>query len=329
MSEKEHLEKDELLSGYMDDQLTPRQLTELKRLLANDLQFRQELEAVEHQRRLLQSLPVETAPAGMAEEIRSALERRFILADSAPRFDTVGKWRLHLRRLAAVAAMILLPLLALGVVVYMILQPTAAERKSSMSSGSVAVSQDSQSGAPVATTGTGANSSALLFSAVLQFQTSQPIAANDFIEKKIHTLGLMNFTKPQRQSDRTSYKIVCSRQYVEGLVGELEGLWPRCEKASYALLDASTKQPVRVEAIGPQQALAMIRLTDISAAAKLAQNISEQNAQKAIAKANPTDVAQPLPEKPSKPILAWDEGTQKLSADQQDTICLVIEVLGL
>jgi hypothetical protein len=315
MNEKEHLEKNELISGYIDGQLTPRQITELKRLLAHDSQCQQELEAMERQRQLLQSLPVESAPAGLTQEIQSALERQFILGGSVRHSDKVGKWGLHLRRMAAAAAMILLPLLALSAVVYTILQPT--EQTPNTSSGPVAAIEKGASASPE-----------LLFSAVLQFQTNQPIAANDFIEKKIHTLGLMNFTTPQRQSDRTSYKIVCSRKYVEGLVGELADLWPHSEKASYALLDTSTKKPVRVDGIDAQQTLAMIRLADTSTAAKLAQNISEQNAQKALVEANPADVAQPLPEKPSKPILAWDKDTQQVPADGQDTICLVIEVIG-
>jgi hypothetical protein len=313
MSEKEHLDKEQLLSAYIDGQLTPRQLTELKRLLAHDSLFQKELEAMEYQRRLLQSLPVETAPAMMAEEIRTVLERRFILADSVHHVDKSGLWGLRVRKVAAAAAMILLPLLVLGAVVYTILQPS--EPVPGMISEPVTMKIES--------------AVEPLFSAVLQFQTSQPIAANDFIEKKIHTLGLMNFTTPQRQSDRTSYKIVCSRQYIEGLVGELEELWPRCQKASYAILDAGTNQPVRVESIDPQQTLAMIGLADISAAAKLAQNISEQNAQKAIAKTDPAAAAPPqLPAKASKPILAWDEGRQQAAAAEANTICLVIEVLG-
>ncbi|MBM4103299.1 MAG: hypothetical protein FJ263_04500 [Planctomycetes bacterium] len=315
MSEKEYLEKNELISGYIDGQLTPRQITELKRLLAHDSQCQQELEAMERQQRLLQSLPVESAPAGLTQEIQSALERQFILGGSVRHSDTVGKWGLRLRKAAAAAAMILLPLLALSAVVYTILQPT--EQAPNTSSEPVAAIEKGASASPE-----------LLFSAVLQFQTNQPIAANDFIEKKIHTLGLMNFTTPARQSDRTSYKIVCSRKYVEGLVGELADLWSHSEKASYALLDTSTKQPVCVDGIDAQQALAMIRLADISTAAKLAQNISEQNTQKALVKANPADVAEPRPEKPSKPILAWDKDMQQVPADGQDTICLVIEVLG-
>ena len=50
MSEKEHLDKEELLSGYIDGQLTPRQLTELKRLLAHDPNLHKELAAMEQQR---------------------------------------------------------------------------------------------------------------------------------------------------------------------------------------------------------------------------------------------------------------------------------------
>jgi hypothetical protein len=313
MSEKEHVDKEELLSGYIDGQLTPRQLTELKRLLAHDPNLHKELEALEHQRQVLQSLPVETAPVLMAEEIRTALERRFILADTVHLVGKSELWGLRLRKIAAVAAMVLIPLSILSAVVYTILQP--AEPMPPTTIEAVALSPQ-----PAAEP---------LFSAVLQFQTNQPIAANDFIEKKIHTLGLMNFTTLGRQSDRTSYKLVCSRRYIEGLVGELEDLWPRCQKASYAILDTSTNQPVRVEAIDPQQTLTMLQLTDISGARKLAQDITEQNTKKAVAQTNPADaVPQQIPPKVSKPILAWDEGSQKPAADEPDTICLVIEVLG-
>jgi hypothetical protein len=313
MSEKEHIDKEELLSGYIDGQLTPRQLTELKRLLAHDPNLHKELEALKHQRQILQSLPVETAPVLMAEEIRSVLERRFILADSVHSVHRSDVWGLRLRKVAAVAAMVLLPLVILGAVVYTILQPE--ESVPGVSTETVALSPQ-----PAAEP---------LFSAVLQFQTSQPIAANDFIEKKIHTLGLMNVTTPGRQSDRTSYKIICSRRYIEGLVGELGELWPRCRNASYAILDTSTNQPVRVEAIDPQQTLTMLQLTDMSNARKLAQDITEQNAQKAVAQTNPAQTTpQPIAPKVSKPILAWDEGSRKAAADEPDTICLVIEVLG-
>jgi hypothetical protein len=308
MSEKEHIDKEELLSGYIDGQLTPRQLTEFKRLLAHDPNLHKELEALEYQRRILQSLPVETAPVLMAEEIRSVLERRFILADSVHSVHVSDVWGLRLRKVAAAAAMVLLPLIILGAVVFTILQPE--ESVPGVSTEAVALSPQ-----PAAEP---------LFSAVLQFQTDQPIAANDFIEKKIHTLGLMNFTTPGRQSDRTSYKIICSRRYIEGLVGELAELWPRCRKASYAILDTGTNQPVHVEAIDPQQTLTMLQLTDMSNARKLAQDIAEQNTQKAAQ----TSPAEPQLPKVSKPILAWDESGQKAAADEPDTICLVIEVLG-
>jgi hypothetical protein len=73
----------------------------------------------------------------------------------------------------------------------------------------------------------------------------------------------------------------------------------------------------------------MVKLTDISTAAKLAQDFSQQNAQRTATQANPAGADEPLLPKESKPILAWDEGKQQVSADEPDTICLVIEVLGL
>ncbi len=321
MSDKEQFEKFELLSDFVDDQLPPRQVNELKRLLNNNPQMQQDLKHLQLQKQLLQMLPVESAPAEMADEIKSALERRFILDHAARHHAVGGRWRLWFRRLAATAALVLLPLFALGLVVYTIIRPTPADIAAPQTQNIAAV--DNQ------TTHNSSPDIAAEYTPVLQFQTAQPIAVADFIEKKIHSLGLMNFTVGQRESDRASFKITCSRQYIAGLIDQMSELWPRCEKTTYALIDkASTKPLAQVARIEPSQVLEMLQTSDTSSAVQLAAAITEKNAVRPVEKSNPDAPASPL-SNPIKPILAWDENNPaKEPADTQDTISVVIEVLG-
>ncbi|MEN6307217.1 MAG: hypothetical protein ABFD91_05620 [Anaerohalosphaeraceae bacterium] len=316
MSDKENFDQQELISGCVDEQLSPRQATELKRLLAHNPQLEADLKALQQQRNLLRSFPVEPAPEGLTEDIKTALERRFILDHHYRHHETAGKWGLLFRRLAATAAMVLIPLGILGIVVYTIVRQPHTGQTQTVAKAPVPPE------APVnSPTEPFTPEDALAYSALLQFQTSQPVQSRDFIEKKIHTLGLMDMTQTRPLSDRTSYRITASRQYIIGLVSELQELWPHCEKATYALLAGQEREPVHVEGINLKQTLEMLQLDDMNQAVQLAKTFTEQNAQ-------PNPGNSPL-DNPSQPILAWDKKSTEIEPDTTDTICLVIEVLGL
>ncbi len=325
MSDKEQLEKSEMLSSYIDDRLSPRQITELKRLLDHDSQLRQELEVLERQKQLLRTLPVEAAPPELAGEIKAAIERRFILRHSERHFVPAGQWGLRLRRIAAVAALVLVPLLGLGLVVYTILEPSTAEPDAFPASVSRVISANNVLQTPE-------SDFAVNFTPVLQFHTQQPIAAADFIEKKIHTLGLMNFAVGQRESDRASFKITCSRQYLASLISQMQELWPLCDKAAYALLSKDSSKPVvQISKIELPQMLQMLQLNDVSDAVDLASVITDKSTQPPAVEMNPNLFPSPL-DKPLQPFLAWDEKNTpaaKEDPNAQGTISLVIEVLGM
>jgi len=60
---------EQLLNGFIDGQLTPREQTELKRLMRNDAQLEKRLAQLQKCRMLLVSLPVEKAPDGLIERV--------------------------------------------------------------------------------------------------------------------------------------------------------------------------------------------------------------------------------------------------------------------
>ena len=82
MNENSKTEIDELLTACLDDALTQRQQTELKRLLQHHPEMTEQLRMMERQRQLLCSLPIETAPSTLIDDVKARLERNLILEDA-------------------------------------------------------------------------------------------------------------------------------------------------------------------------------------------------------------------------------------------------------
>ena len=74
---------EKLLNGYIDGELTTRQQTEVKRLLATACKLAQRLARLERCRMLISSLPQAEAPAGMFHDIKASLARRTLLGEQA------------------------------------------------------------------------------------------------------------------------------------------------------------------------------------------------------------------------------------------------------
>jgi len=114
---------DELLSSFMDGELSPRQRTEVQRMAAHDPSVGRRLRQLQNCRTLLSSLPPAEAPGDLLEQIRQSLERKTLLQEqpvSARR--SAGVIHLVFRKLVAAAAMISL-LAVLGAVVYQVVAP--------------------------------------------------------------------------------------------------------------------------------------------------------------------------------------------------------------
>ena len=127
MNEKhQKVETDELISLYLDGQASERQQTELKRLIRNDPTLADRIKTMYRQKKILNALPIETAPASLLEDIRSAMERNLILENTpAPPQSILASSHLAMRRMLAIAAMILVPMGLLALVVFQIIKPAA------------------------------------------------------------------------------------------------------------------------------------------------------------------------------------------------------------
>ena len=87
---------DELLSSFMDGELSPRQRTEVQRMATHDPQVARRLQQLQNCRSLFCSLPVAKAPSDLLEQIKISLERHSLLQEQpSVRGRSVGActWR--------------------------------------------------------------------------------------------------------------------------------------------------------------------------------------------------------------------------------------------
>ena len=332
MNEKEKIELEELLSGCIDGQLSERQQTELRRIMEHQPQLKEQLKLLEKQSRLLRQLPVEKAPAGLADEIGASLQRRLLLASSE---QTVSESRHRklpaIRRMVSAAALVLAPLALLGAVMITILWPFGSEP-------SIDNELAGRTGLKVVGPGAGAADETRYASVLpepslearLVLSTAQPIATNDYIEKRIYSSGLLGYTVSRRDADITTYTIVCSAEDMQGFVGELEGLLPHCD-ISTLTVSATDGKSARVDSVSPEQIGPLLEATDPQKREELARLFAEQNKDKALAKESDGAVGEKDISKPpatQKPIMAWDQGPAEKDKTAGRTVRFVLEVRG-
>ena len=241
MNEDHKIEVEELLNDLVDDQATDRQEIEFKRLAKHDPAIIDLLEAMRRQKELLNALPVESAPAFLAEEVRSALERKLILGDVTESEQTLaGASHLLLRRILTTAAMLLLPLGLLSFVVYEILKPASVGPAVYVSTDETLAQEDQGNLAAV----TLAPDRDLPFDGVLTFRTVRQIAVSSYIEKMVFDQGLINFTVPNRTANATTYQITAPPEKIAMLIDSLGNVWSHCQAVTLSIADSSSNDAI-------------------------------------------------------------------------------------
>ncbi len=118
------LSKEELLNGYLDGELSERQVTQVKRLIAHDEEFAKKVEELSRQRELLAAIPREKAPEHLLDDIKSRLERKVLLHEYTTTNSSYKS--LVMRHLSSLAAVIVL-VLGLGFVIWQVVSPVKPE----------------------------------------------------------------------------------------------------------------------------------------------------------------------------------------------------------
>ncbi len=246
-----HIDKrklEELLSAYIDDELSERQRTQVNRLIEHDEKIAKELRCLQKQKDLLAALPVASAPGDMPNTVKAAFERKAVSVD-ADRVKTrnVASGRIYMRRLLATAAMILLPVGILAWVVWTIIMPLSEDGDRPTSTTHHVVEP-----------GDGTLAVSFPLSASLYLTTPQVISMGDFINKAIYKYNLVNFTAAIGAEDASkTYKITASREQIVDLLTDLAGVWDKCDSTALTVHGRTMSAHARVENITPHQAIAL------------------------------------------------------------------------
>ncbi len=237
---------DELLNGYIDGELNQRQQTEVRRLLANDADLMRRLRELQKCKELVRLLPAEEPPYGLADDIRTSLERRSLLREPSVSFEQRSGAR-HLlgRRILAAAAMIGLVGLLAGVV-YTVLMPAEPGERT------VAVEPGGSGEGPGA-----ARRKVMVaswpFRGTVELRTAAFMEADASVNRMIENSGLSDCTVIERQPGRSRYGIACTRADLALLLANLGYVWGRFDSTRLLLETGEFSDRVIVDGVSIEQ----------------------------------------------------------------------------
>ena len=310
-------EIDELLMAAVDGVMTTRQQTELKRLLQHQPELAEELEVLKRQRKLLCSLPIETAPPSLVDEVKARLERKLIL-DGGVRTQSAPAAKTLARRFMAAAAMLLLPLLLLGYVVYRIVAPTLDAPPAQPIAKQV-VTEEKKADLPAAVM------ASLPFDGVLVLTTPRPMLVAQSIEKQMFLRSMDLQMRPDRTTETIVFQIDCPADTLAEFVESLTPLWNQIAGCQLMLHDSTvTEGMITIDAARPEQIQMLARQTDTTEMLEAAKQYASANLLGQPGSIQPE--SQPEYLSIPQPILAWPQRPVHSQPEEQSHVRLMIEV---
>ncbi|MCX5644026.1 MAG: hypothetical protein NTZ17_04980 [Phycisphaerae bacterium] len=285
---------DELLSSFMDDQLSPRQRTEVQRLAAHDPQVARRLRQLQNCRTLFNSLPAAKAPSDLLEQIKASLERHTLLQEQPTAGGrSFGAWQLAFRRFVSAAAVIAL-VGVLGMVVYQIVSPIPPGGVGSRVAQGP--SSPAQLGPMTATPILVADAG---FTGRLELRTAKLVQVDTFLGRTIENSGLSSRVESTVSGNQRVYRIAGTRASVNRLVASLSGLWQNFDSAALQVdRSEGSAAPVLVEAITPEQTASIVAQGSTKASLDTAANYAIMN-----------HMAKNMPGNEIRPLIQTDSGS--------------------
>lgn len=285
---------DELLSSFMDGELSPRQRTEVQRMASHDPQVARRLRQLQNCRSLFCSLPVDKAPSDLLEQIKVSLERHSLLQEQpAVRRRSLGAWHLAFRRLVAAAAVLVL-MGVLGAVVYQIVAPVAPETLPP-----VADSRSPSGNERERTTVTPLVVADAGFTGRLELRTTRMAYADTFVAREIENSGLSGVDESDIMGNRHVYRITGTRESVNRFVASLSRVWQSFDGAVLQVdRPENATAPVIVESVTPEQATGIVAQKSTQASIETAAGYAAMNR-----------VAKNMPGSEIRPLIRDDPGS--------------------
>ena len=239
---------DELLNGFIDDELAVRQRTELERLIAHDVKIERRLAQLKKCRALVGSLPCAEAPPQILEGVKASLAGTLTAKpEEVPAYNQ-RSGRIHLlgRRMLSAAAMIALVGILAGVIYTIVAPETAVDQPTIVADRQPPA--DTRMLEPVSDT-----SAALAFSGKLELKTNDLAAVGAIINRAIEENDLSDSIGDVREANRRIHYVRCSREGLNSLLADLEDVWPRLDSATMSIDTELFDTQVAVDAVTTEQ----------------------------------------------------------------------------
>lgn len=256
---KENHNIDQLLNAFIDDELAPRQITEVHRLLANNPNIAERLKELQKCKILVSSLPAAKAPPEMLENIKASLERKTLLTQQSCDFSgRRGQRELMFRKLITAAAMIGLVAI-LATVIYTIVKPQPKPQRmltveTSQPPAEIIPAPKTNLKAPVEQKQQIAKAPLIenLFIGRLELKTHYPVDAEEIIVNAAKQNNLFdNFTSVE--ADENVFILKCSKKALASFLVDLNSLWVDIDSARLFVDCPQTSQTAAVDSVTAQQ----------------------------------------------------------------------------
>ncbi len=211
---KNEYETDRLLNAYIDGELSPREETEVKRLIDHDKEAAERLAMLTKGRLLLQSLPEAKAPAAILQNAMAGLNSQQEEEPAPvyrPKYRLVGVIQLFLRKSVAAAALFLV-VCGLGVMIYYIVAPP---QKLNTPPGTGTTNLTAKGGTVIQP----------IFTARLELKAKTPETQAE-IESLLKENFAANITASNIQSQAAGFTINCTAGNIAKLTEGLQSVWP-------------------------------------------------------------------------------------------------------
>jgi hypothetical protein len=276
---KDNLDIDELLNGFIDGELTQRQLSEVNRLVAHDTDIAKRLQELKKCKLLLGSVPCAEAPADMLEDIKLSLERRTLLGHSADREKLEGARHLLYRKMLSAAAMLTLVAALVGVVVYILVGTGNAGKQfadEDLFKPAAKVKQAKPAGAEK-TAPQAVADAAVGFTGRLELKTNAPVAVNAVIVRAIAENSFLEYGNQDAQIADGVYVLNCSRRELSSLLADLENIWTKFDSTALFIETGRTENQVTVKPVTTQQIIEIASQNNLSGQLALAKDFAALN----------------------------------------------------
>ena len=273
---------DEMLHAYVDGELNTRQKTEVKRLLDRDESLAVQVRRIRQIKQWVGALPRDEAPADIAENVLAILERKTLLGERRVSLTSDNSFRHRiLRRIQAVAAVVVL-FVALAGLVYSIMAPPSGS-----DIYSDPVGQDYKILQGITPEVKLAGTLSMVGGADLLTQ----------LNKGLQSCGLKTLGSSTSAQGSRHVEIQCSEATLRTLMRSFNLDWSTATDARFTVraLAGRTITPVDIPAVHPSQIVDLVDVADANQGESIAVEMATNNALKPLRPWEPDDLGLPIP----------------------------------